>query len=125
MHYSAFDLGLEDLNPNISAEIDDHGICLEWQEYLAFHAENSPELFDEDGWMTPDVERKIRAHAQEHYDADVEFFGGDDPHFTLVWSIPSMSPEKIGEYMWDTLARVANETDPGSFGSRYLFGSIL
>lgn len=120
--WTAAELGLEHLNPFISVDMTPEGGSVEWHEYLHFHEERegNEDLFDDDGWLTDEAERALA----ERYDAGVEHFGGDDPHVTLIWSIPPMSAERIGEYMWNDLARVANETDPGTFGSSYVFNEI-
>ncbi len=144
--FSARDLGLEGLNQYINvniSELDDDSenvlAVLEVQEPLRFHVEldakypsESP-LFTEDGELTEDGFRSLERLITERYKGEYVELGGDTPEdayvkFELVLKVPAATtPEDLGVKFWEDTALVQfhNESDPGTFGTQYLFGTLI
>lgn len=151
--FSAAELGLDELNQyitvNISEKTDDNGnridgvvtAVIDVQENLKFHrdldrSKGDPhnQLFQEDGLFSEGVYTALETIITERYkgedfsaDGDV----GDDEdfiQFTLVLDVPEeTTPAELGNKIWEDTEIVAfhNESDPGTFGSPYLFGSLI
>lgn len=151
-YINVYDLGLEDLNPflqiNVTEKTDDEGnpvpgmvtVLIDVQESLKFHrdldrSKGDPfnQLFDADGLMTPDVYRALEKIISERYNgvdfsADGEIPEEDFIQFTLVLDVPEDTTlEDLGGKIWEEteLVKFHNEADPGTFGSQYLFGSLI
>lgn len=150
-YFDASELGLEELNQyvnvNISEATDENGdtlpgmvtAVLEVQENLRFHAEldrkypsESP-IFTAAGELTEDgfrsLERAIEARYKGEY---VEMLGDSTEEayvkFELALTVPAeTTPEELGEKFYDETALVQfhNESDPGTFGTPYLFGTVI
>ena len=132
VNYSAAELGLEYLGfvDFVDYELSEDGtrarISVACSESLAFHREHSPEYFDQDGELTDAAWDALRSLFPERYSADVTEAVDDYLRFNVDLETDASAPaESIGEVIWPTLARIANETDPGTFGSEYLFGTIM
>jgi len=131
-HLTAADVGLDN---GSGAHItgygnDDGSLDVVLVDYLAFHTYHVPELFDGDeGWMTSAAATALEELARPRFAAAVDNggagWGGDDPHVAYVWNLPDVkSPEEAGERVWPMLARALNETDPGTFGARYIYADV-
>lgn len=150
-YFDAAELGLEELNQhisvNISEAVDNNGdtlagmvtAVLEVQENLAFHAEldakypsESP-LFTEDGELTEDGFRSLERAIERRYNGEyVELLGDSTEEayikFEIALTVPAgTTPAELGELFWEEteLVKFHNESDPGTFNSPYLFGSVI
>lgn len=138
-YFSANALGLEGLNPyiavNISDEKDDNDVStgnvtvyVTVQEDYQFHRELNGEFFCEDGWLNDDAESALDTILTERYEADSVTIEEEYFEFDLVLTLPSTTdPKDLGTKIWEEtkLVKFHNEADPGTFGSEYLFGSLL
>jgi len=144
-YFDARELGLDELNPRISVNISEHDVpgmvtaVVEVQEDLRFHSEleekypSDPRIFQEDGSLTEDAFNTLSKIIQERYKGvDVQEHGGDfeDRYisFELVLDVPETTgTEDLGTLIWESTALVQfhNEADPGTFGSPYLFGTLI
>jgi len=152
-YFGADELGLDDLNQyiqiNISEKTDDDGnridgtvtAVIDVQENLRFHRDLDREkgnpfnqLFDADGMFAPNVYKALETIIRERYkgedfSADGDVDADDDfIQFTLVLDVPAeTTPAELGGKIWEETEIVAfhNESDPGTFGSPYLFGSLI
>lgn len=104
-----------------------------WEE-LRFHANLNPELFNEDGSLMDAARDALMVVLQSRYGAEsVEFdSSGENEEFVTFEVVLSgideyTSAEELSDRLWnDTpLVNIHNEVDPGTFGSPYLFGSLL
>lgn len=148
--FAAVELGLEDLNPhvycNITEETDNEGnptgkvfAVLTVQEDFAFHRDldNSVEedqedrMFSEDGQPTEAVLKALQKLVEDRYkgeDFQTDESGSEWFQFDIVLTVdPDQEAGELGGEFWERTALVQfhNEADPGTFGSPYLFGSLL
>lgn len=148
-YFDAVELGLDELNPfiscNISEETDDDGnltgkvlAILTVQEELEFHRNLDREkgdpfnqLFMSNGMTTDAVDKVLVKLIEDRYkgedlqwdDMATEYF-----QFDIVLTVdPETTPEDLGLKFYEEteLVRFHNEADPGTFGSEYLFGSLI
>lgn len=145
-YFTAAELGLDELNPyihaNISEDPDHEGhvlAILTVQENLEFHRdldrkyeeEYDARYFTEDDLLTADAEAALKKIVEERYkgeDFQLDDSGTEWFQFDLVLSVPAdTAPEDLGTKFWEDTALVQfhNESDPGTFGSPYLFGSLM
>lgn len=152
-YFDALNLGLDHLNPYISVNIDESETAgnvvavIEVLESLEFHRELEASMwerihgstgarletriFDEDGWLTIEANDAMGDILKQRYGAvDVDLNTSDDPHidFTVVLEVPARySAEWLGLTIYNhtELVKFHNEADPGTFGTQYLFGTIL
>ena len=73
-------------------------------------------LFDEDGWLNPEVEsiilNYVRGILPDHYDVTVEHYGGDDPHITFdVYYKESTAPNTVYDDYYPAYAILHNATE--------------
>ena len=73
-------------------------------------------LFDEDGWLNPEVEsiilNYVRGILPDHYDVAVEHYGGDDPHITFdVYYTEDTAPSTVYDDYYQAYAILHNATD--------------
>jgi hypothetical protein len=145
-YFDSRELGLDELNPRISVNIseldDEPGFVLAVvgvSEDLRFHVEleqkypSEPAIFDSEGLLTPEAYRALGTVLEERYkgewlqeNSDIE----DDAwiSFDLVLKVPAdTAAEDLGTLIWEQTALVQfhNEADPGTYGSPYLFGTVL
>jgi hypothetical protein len=150
-YFDAAELGLEELNQyitvNISEAVDANGdtltgmvtAVLEVQENLKFHADldrkypsESP-IFTETGELTEDGFRSLEKAVEARYKGEyVELLGDSTEEaylkFEIALTVPAeTTPEELGEKFYEDTALVQfhNESDPGTFGSPYLFGTVI
>lgn len=150
--FSAGDLGLEGLNPEILVNIsgnDDEGnehpadtvtALIDVTEEIKFHRDLDNEkgdpdrrLFTPEGDLTSEAEAALKAVIAERYKGvDLTFSDDLDEDFrftfTLTLDVPaSTTVEDLSEKIWYNTALVQfhNEADPGTFDAPYLFGSLL
>lgn len=149
-HWDAHELGLEDYcsfveiwandNPDESGTVH---VLVTVNESLDFHAKReaeilrnapewwasaTPKVFD-DGELTQEGMDALFGILADRYDAEQS----DTDGHVVVWdtfltSIPAeTTEEELGELILreTQLVKWLNETDPGTFGSEYLFGSII
>jgi hypothetical protein len=150
--YTATEVGLEDLNPYLyintyGASNEDGTDFLEdkvlavltVKEEFEFHrnldrelGDSSNQLFNLDGRPTEAVLSVLRKLVEERYNG-IEF-GLDDEdgseffEFELTAVVDrDTTPEALGLIFWEStkLVQFYNEVDPGTFGSPYLFGSLM
>jgi hypothetical protein len=148
-YFTATELGLEELNPFISCDIqeetDDEGnptgkmnAYLKVLEDLEFHRnldreQGNPhnQLFTLEDRPTESVISVLRKLVEDRYkgenfeldDTGTEYF-----EFEIVLTVdPETTPEDLGVKFWEEteLVRFHNEADPGTFNSPYLFGSLV
>lgn len=140
-YFAAIELGLEDLNPFISCNISEDPdnsdkvlAILTVQEDYRFHRELDGEYFlgeDEDFAPTPEVESALKKLVEERYKGEnfqTDDTGGEWFQFDLVLSVdPEQEAGDLGGLFWEETALVQfhNEADPGTYGSPYLFGSLM
>lgn len=149
-NFSAAELGLEELNPTISVDVaemyDDNGnvdpskfsVQVTVYEDFGFHVSldrnfpsDSP-IFEDNGQLTKSAEEALFKILEERYGAeDIEVeYEDSDPFFRfyLHLEVPSDTPdEDLGSLIWEKtkLVQFHNESDPGTFGTQYLFGSLI
>ena len=109
---------------------------VEVTEYLEWHQRNHDEtmdaLTDQDGWLTPEATAAavgIIREALPAWDVEDSDNGGDDPHLGLSVALPTPQGfdtpvEDVLDSAWAVVAEMANRTDPGTFGVRYLFPEV-
>lgn len=148
-YFTAVDLGLEELNPfmycNISEQVDNDGdptgkmlAILTVQEDFEFHrnldrekGDPTNQLFNLDGRPTEAVISVLRTLVDARYsgenfeldDSGTEYF-----EFEIVLTVDAdTTAEDLGVKFWEEtkLVDFHNEADPGTFGSPYLFGSLV
>src|SRR4030095_421803 len=149
-NFSAAELGLDELNPTITVDVgecyDDEGnvdaskfsIQVTVYEDFDFHVNldrkysSEPRIFEEDGSLTADAEAALNKLIKERYDGEyLEVEDEDsDPFFRFqlyVYVPADTTPEDLGTIIWEKtkLVQFHNEADPGTFGSPYLFGSLI
>jgi hypothetical protein len=144
--FTSAELGLSDLNTfitcNISEQVDDDGeptgkvfAILTVQEDLEFHRNLDREkgnphnqLFTLEDRPTEAVISVLRKLVEDRYNGenfqlDEEYF-----EFDIVLTVdPETSADDLGVKFWEEtkLVQFHNEADPGTFGSEYLFGSLM
>jgi len=149
-YFSAVELGLEGLNPhvycNISEHADDAGeptgkmlAILTVQEDFRFHREldesvtkdAEDRMFSEDGQPKEAVLIALQKLIEERYkgeDFQTDDSGSEWFQFDLVLVVdPEQEAGDLGGKFWEETALVQfhNEADPGTYGSDYLFGSLV
>jgi hypothetical protein len=151
-NFTAEELGLELMNPYISIDISDaygeDGQPLQGQvaaivsvtEDLRFHSDYDkgfPDsaVFTEDGLLTEDGYRALERALESRYGAtnvEYEDMLGNAPlaffRFELSVTVPAETDlEGLSERIWEDtkLVQFHNEADPGTFGSPYLFGTVI
>lgn len=150
-YFDAAELGLEELNQhisvNISEAVNEHGdtlagtvtAVLEVQENLAFHADLDKKfpseiaLFTDEGALTEDGFRSLERAVETRYKGEyVELLGDSTEEayikFEIALTVPAeTTPEELGLMFWEDTALVQfhNESDPGTFNSPYLFGTVI
>lgn len=148
-YLTATELGLDELNPylycNISEHLDETGqpdgkltAVLTVQEDLAFHRNLDVEkgdphnqMFNLDGRPTESVIAVLTKLVEDRYkgeDFQLDEDGTEWFQFDLVLTVdPETTPDELGLKFWEDteLIRFHNEADPGTFGSPYLFGSLV
>lgn len=130
--YSAQELGLEDLGfvDTVDLGMDD-GDALAWitascSESLAFHREHSPDYFTEDGELTEEAFDALERMFRDRYDAGIYYADAEYFRFEIAQCTSGDSPaDDVADVIWRPLAQIANELDPGTFGSPYVFGSLM
>lgn len=139
-YYSAHDLELAGLNPFLSVNTRVEGATLEvaaqWVEYLDFHQDRRPDLFDAEGWPVfseSDLYKALmqalkgRVRLPYVYVDVASNYGEDDPNITIIWHMDlaaNADSAAIAAAIWPVAAELANVTDPGTFGAPYLFDLI-
>lgn len=126
------DMGLDnDSGARIYGNVEDDGSAVvTFVDYTDFHRDLHPELFDaEEGWMRAESLAILRRLAAERFGAaEVGDEDGDEPHVVFVWVVPDaaakMTAGSVGESVWPAIAKVINETDPGTFGARYIYADV-
>jgi hypothetical protein len=131
VNYTPGDLGLDDLgyvdmaDYRISEDGTTAEITLSCSEPMDFHRNCSPEYFDEDGTLTNAAWVALQRVFAGRYSADI-YEQDEYLRFTVDIQAPASADEStLGDILWPTVAKLANELDPGTFGSEYLFGTIL
>lgn len=113
-------------------DMDDYGYALlsttgegnhslEFTDYLesaldVFDEDEKNILFDEDGWLTSEVESIILGYVRgilpDHYDVAVEHSGGDDPHITFdVYFKGDVAPSTVYDDYYPAYAILHNATE--------------
>jgi hypothetical protein len=151
--FSATELGLETLTPyiqvNISEKTDDNGetipgvvtAVIDVREDLEFHRNLDREkgdpfnqMFAQDGEISPRVTEVLANIIRDRYNGDDFGIDGmtetsdDFFTFTIYLDVPAeIDAGRLGEMIWEDteLVKFSNEVDPGTFGSPYLFGSLI
>lgn len=145
-YFDGRELGLDELNPRISVNISEiEGepskvlAVVEVSEDLRFHSEleakypSDPRVFAPDGSLTEEAYQTLEGILKERYNAEylqenTEVEGEFWISFEMALEVPAdTSPEALGTLIWDETAIVQfhNEADPGTFGSPYLFGTLI
>lgn len=145
-YFDARELGLDELNPRISvniSELDDDPdnvlAVVEVSEDLRFHSEleakypSEPRVFNSDGTLTGEAYETLEGILRSRYKAEylqenTEVEGEPWISFELVLKVPAdTNAEDLGTLIWEGTALVQfhNEADPGTFGSPYLFGTLI
>lgn len=149
-NFTATQLSLELLNPYVSVDIseayaengetltDKVTAVITVTEDLRFHSEYDSkfpdaEVFTEDGMLTEDGFRALEQCLTARYGAENVEFEGETPEdafirFELALEVPANSTlDELSERIWEDtkLVQFHNEADPGTFGSPYLFGSVI
>lgn len=153
-YFAAVELGLESLNPqidcNISAAYGEDGeeldgyvtAVLTVTEDIRFHLDldrkypMDTEVFTKDGVLTEAACAALERLVTERYKGEAfEYEDGDgNPENAFFrFEIALVVPADIGEAgdlggkLWEEteLVKFHNEADPGTFGSQYLFGTLI
>lgn len=149
-YFDAVDLGLDSLGPYVTVNISDtverpgyRTAVVTVQEPLRFHHEydrlNTEEpsrLFNvtDSGRidLTDAAREAMERVIHSRYGGEDFAEDGDDDDafitFDLVLEVADdTTPDALSEAIWERtkLVQFANEADPGTFGSEYLFGTIL
>ena len=139
MTFNAADYGLDSLNlvdyVEFSHDVEDDGwtVRVQCSDGLAFHAERYPELFEvEDDsveFTTAAWDGFCKIFEARYSSGDIDVVwdtsGDSSVSFEVYTTVrPWEDDADAVNYLWDVLARIANEFDPGTFGSEYFF-SIL
>ena len=101
---------------------DEGDHCLWFTDYLesaldVFDGEDERNvLFDEDGWLNPEVEsiilNYVRGILPDHYDVEVGHYGGDDPHISFdVYYKGDTTPNTVYDDYYPAYAILHNATD--------------
>ena len=145
-YFDGRELGLDELNPRISVNISEiEGepskvlAVIEVSEDLRFHSEleekypSDPAVFAADGSLTEEAYQTLEGILKERYNAEdlqenTEVEGEPWISFEMTLEVPAdTSAEDLGTLIWEGTALVQfhNEADPGTFGSPYLFGTLI
>lgn len=92
-----------------------------------FHRSVAPEYFDADGDITDAAWEALRRIFEERY-SNATLSDADAYGYTFdVWvTVPQDAPEEdLYGALWEQIRQIVNETDPGTFNSPYLFGSLM
>mgnify|MGYP000306517473 CR=1 FL=1 len=132
--------GLEEYCAGGSVFLDESGdtctVYLFIHEQLQFHGEyagTSGGMFErtDDGneWqLTDEAFKALSGIISERYDGENFDMAGDVVSFDLSLTLPAATPiEQVAGLFWEhtKITAFINESDPGTFGSLYLFGSIM
>lgn len=151
-YFDAGDLGLDGLNPRISVDISENNdegethpegtvtAVVEISEDLKFHldldkdkGDPDNQFFTAEGNLTDKAAEALEALVAERYNG-VDFTlyeeEGQESYFTfsIALEVPSdTTVEDLSAKIWEETETVKfhNEADPGTFGSQYLFGSLM
>jgi len=149
--FTAEELGLETLNQHLLIQVgpsyDENGMTVDplksvyveviVYEGLAFHRAlegTNRQYFDDEGRLTIQALYGLSDLIHSRYGAEdytVEFeIDGEEPtvQFSVGLDVPTDTKvEDLGAILWEktTLVKFSNEADPGTFGTQYLFGSLL
>jgi hypothetical protein len=129
--------GLEEYCSGASVFPDDNGetctVYLFIQESLEFHGnygsagiERSSE--DAEWELTEAAFKALPNIISERYDGENFDLAGDVFSFDIALTLPASTPvDEVAGLFWERTKVTAfiNESDPGTFGSQYLFGTIL
>lgn len=133
--YSAADLGIE--FPNITVDIQESDgetlyAVIYVLEPLDFHAERSPEHFTAEGVLTSEAFKGLNELITRRYSGEDLYTDGEGSEafiqFEMALGVPaSTTAEELGNLIWEKsgLVDFINESDPGTFGSPYLFGTLM
>lgn len=110
------DYGYALLNTN-----DEGDHSLHFTDYLesaldVFDEDEKNILFDEDGWLTSEAESLILGYVRgilpDHYDVELGYYGGDDPHITFdVHYKEVTAPSTVYDDYYPAYAILHNATD--------------
>lgn len=130
--------GLEEYCAGASVFKDESGdtctVYLFIQEPMQFHGDyGNAAAFeradDESSWeLTEEAFKALPAIISERYEGENFDVAGDVFSFDLSLTLPgSTQVEEVAALFWERskVVRFINESDPGTFGSEYLFGSII
>lgn len=137
--YSAAEIG-EDQLPGAYLETDGDEFVVGVVEYLHFANERGDleGLTDDEGWLTPEGARKatevlrtlLKKAGVPGADTldSTDQTGGDDPHIDFSITIPTVGDATVGAVVDQVVhpfcAVIQNVTDPGTFGSPYLWSEV-
>lgn len=135
-YFDAKDLGIDDANITVDIAEDTDGVTLtaviNVTEPLAFHASHSPEHFTAEGVLTAEALETLEALISNRYKGEYLEEGGEGDEavirFSIALDVPaSTTEEELGNLIWEksSLIDFINESDPGTFGSPYLFGTLM
>lgn len=152
-NFTATELGLEGLNPqidcNISAAYGENGeeldgfvtAVLTVTEDIRFHLDLDRKypmdaaVFTKDGVLTEEAYKALESLVTDRYKGEeFEYEDGDgNPEnaffrFEIALVVPAeTSTEDLSEKLWEEteLVKFHNEADPGTFGTQYLFGTLI
>jgi hypothetical protein len=149
-YYTAVELGLQELNPylycNTYESYDELGqpdgkllAVLTIQENFEFHRNLDREkgdphnqMFNLDGRPTESVISVLRKLVEDRYNGQEFQLDDNDGNEYFEFEVtvvvdPEISLEALGIKFWEDtrLIQFHNEADPGTFGSQYLFGSLM
>lgn len=133
--YNASDLGID--FPNINVDIQESDgetlyAVIYVLEPLHFHAEHCPEHFTAEGVLTAEAFKALHELITRRYSGDDLYTDGEGSEafiqFEMALEVPtSTTAEELGNHIWEKsrLVDFINESDPGTFGSPYLFGTLM
>lgn len=129
--------GLEEYCSGASVFQDEDGdtctVYLFIQESLQFHGDYGTSALerneDGDGWeLTAEAFRILPGIIAERYEGENFDVAGDVFSFDLALTLPAATPvEDVAGLFWErsNVVQFMNESDPGTFGSPYLFGTVF
>lgn len=136
-----FDSFFETL-PGVCGDVDCDGTMkLSWTDSLQFHSEYMSdrwaEMVDEDGYLTDEVaEAAVQSiedalqskHIELTHDPAEEWDDEPSIGITVYVDLPAgldTTLEVAYDMAWEVIATLANMTDPGTFGSPYMYTEAL
>lgn len=129
--------GLEDYCAGAYVFPDDSGdsctVYLLIQESLSFHGEYGSAALEMDSttseWtLTDEAFKVLPGLISERYNGEGFDMAGDVISFELPLTLPaSTKVENVAGLLWEgtKVVQFINESDPGTFGSPYLFGTVM